>query len=364
MPRWVPRLILLIILSLFAAALAFLVLERIRGLLAVLLIALFLSFALEPAVNWLTSHGWRRGVASVAVLLAALILALGVLALIVPIVFREVGSLVQSLPGWVEKVSNVTERWFGIDLSTSRVQDALRQAESAAVGFARNIAGDVLGVGAAIVGGLFRMLLIALFTFFFVADGPKLRRAVCSLLRPERQRDVLRAWEIAIDKTGGYFYSRLLLAAISTTLSYIVFRLLGLPGAFPLALWFGLASQFIPVAGTYIAALLPLFVALLERPGAALILLVYVVVYALIQDYLLAPRLAQRTMEVHPAITIAAVIVGASLMGAAGAFLALPAAATLQSGISFYIRRHEVVDSELTRTGPPPGTGQTPPGGG
>jgi hypothetical protein len=48
---------------------------------------------------------------------------------------------------------------------------------------------------------------IGLFTFYLVADGPRLRRAVCSVLRPERQQLALRIWELAIESTGGYVYS-------------------------------------------------------------------------------------------------------------------------------------------------------------
>jgi hypothetical protein len=53
---------------------------------------------------------------------------------------------------------------------------------------------------------------IGLFTFYLVADGPRLRRAVCSVLRPERHQLALRIWELAIESTGGYVYSRALLA--------------------------------------------------------------------------------------------------------------------------------------------------------
>src|SRR5699024_11217489 len=62
---------------------------------------------------------------------------------------------------------------------------------------------------------LFNGLTIALFTFYLCADGPRFRRVICSLLPPRTQREVLRAWEIAISKTGGYLYSRALLALFS-----------------------------------------------------------------------------------------------------------------------------------------------------
>ena len=73
------------------------------------------------------------------------------------------------------------------------------------------------------------MATVGLFTFYFVAEGPKLRRAILSRMRPERQERVLFVWEKAIEQTGGYFYSRLLLAVINGTGMYLVLRFNNVP---------------------------------------------------------------------------------------------------------------------------------------
>ena len=78
-----------------------------------------------------------------------------------------------------------------------------------------------------VLGGLFQLLTVTLFTFYFAADGPRLRRAVCSVLPPARQAEVLRAWEIAVAKTGGYLYSRGLMALISGVAHYVLLEVLG-----------------------------------------------------------------------------------------------------------------------------------------
>jgi predicted PurR-regulated permease PerM len=176
---------------------------------------------------------------------------------------------------------------------------------------------------------------------------------VLSLFPPQRQREVLAAWEVGIEKTGGYLYSRLLLAVISAIFSFLALTILGVPFALPLALFFGLVSQFIPVIGTYFAAAIPLLVALLEDPWSALIFLIYVIVYQQIENYLLAPRITARTMQLHPAIAFGAALAGAAFGGLIGAFMALPVAATVQATVSTYLTRHEVVDSELTREAEP-----------
>jgi predicted PurR-regulated permease PerM len=219
-------------------------------------------------------------------------------------------------------------------------------------GVAQNVAGNVLGFGTAILGAIFELATIALFTFYFVADGPRMRRTICSTLPPRRQREVLFAWEVGIDKTGGYLYSRLLLGAISATCFFILLKIIGVPFAVPLALWMGVVSQFVPVVGTYIAAALPLLVAVLVSPVDALIVLIYVLVYQQVENYLLAPKISAHTMQLHPAVAFGAAICGASVGGAVGAFLALPAAAIIQGVGGTYIRRHEVVDTELTQDAP------------
>jgi hypothetical protein len=108
-------------------------------------------------------------------------------------------------------------------------------------------------------------------------------------------------------------------------------------------------SQFIPIVGTYIAAAVPLVVALLEEPRSALILLIWVAVYQQLENYVLSPRITARTMQLHPAVAFGAALAGGSIGGLLGAFMALPAAAVIQAVVSSYLTRHEVVENDLTR---------------
>jgi predicted PurR-regulated permease PerM len=345
MPQWIPRLILLIVVSFFLAYAAFSLLGKLRNVILWLIAALFLSFALEPAVNWLAKHGWRRGLATGAVLFGLALLLIVLIAAMVPLLIDQVKQLIDKVPDWLARISVYTDRWFGVELTSAKITDAITNAGKD-VG---KIASNVASVGAFILGLVFQVLTIGLFTFYLVADGPRFRRAVCSVLPARRQREVLDAWEIAVDKTGGYLYSRLLLAAISAFFSFVVLTILGVPFALPLALFLGVVSQFIPVVGTYIAAAVPLLVALLVSPWSALIFLIYVVVYQQIENYLLSPRITARTMSLHPAIAFFAALTGGVVSGVVGAFMALPAAAIIQATVSTYVTRHEVLETELTR---------------
>jgi predicted PurR-regulated permease PerM len=345
MPAWIPRLLLLIVFTVFAAYAAFSLFRRLRDLVLWLITALFLSFALEPAVNWLVGRGWRRGSATALVLFTLVFIGVVMVALMVPLVIDQVQELIGRLPGWLEDASVYTERWFDVELTGERILDQIANAQTDISAIAANVA----SVGAFILSLLFQVLTIGLFTFYFVADGPRFRRAVCSVLPARRQREVLTAWDVAIDKTGGYLYSRLLLAIVNAGFTYVALRVLGVPFALPLALWQGFVSQFIPVVGTYIAAAVPLLVALLEDPWSALFFVIFVLVYQQIENYVLAPRITARTMQLHPAVAFAAALAGGSISGLLGAFMALPAAAVIQATVSTYLTRHEVIENELTR---------------
>ena len=345
MPRWVPKLLLLLVLTYFLALLALAAFRQLRAIILWLVAALFLSFALEPAVNWLVDRGWRRGSATALVLFGLAFLGLIAVAAMVPLVIDQVQELITRIPGWLDQMSVYTKRWFDVELTGEKILKQIADAQKDV----SQIASNVASVGQFILGLIFQVLTIGLFTFYLVADAPRFRRTVCSVLPPRRQREVLAAWEVAVEKTGGYLYSRLLLAAISAGVAFAVLTVLGVPFAVPLALFLGLVSQFIPVIGTYIAAAVPLLVALLEDPWSAVIFLIYVVVYQQVENYLLAPRITARTMQLHPAIAFFAALAGGAISGLLGAFMALPAAAIIQATVSTYLTRHEVVESELTR---------------
>jgi len=357
MPPWIPKVILMLVGAFFGILAIRFLLVRLHDLIFMLVVALFLSFALEPAVNWLAARGWRRGAATGLVLVVLLALGGLLVASMVPLVVDQVRGLIDDLPGWLTRISRYTDRWFGITLSTAALRKQLQGADASLGSYA----GNAIGLGASVVSKVFMLFTIGLFTFYLVADGPRVRRTVCSVLPVERQRTVLWAWDVAIAKTGGYLYSRILLAAFSAVATFIVLLLLGIPFALPLALWVGIVSQFIPVVGTYLAIIVPLLVALLEDPLDAVFLLAFVIVYQQFENYVLGPRITARTMAMHPAIAFGAVIAGGGVAGPVGAFLALPAAAILQAGLSTYLTRHEVMDSDLTRDQPVPATRESRP---
>ena len=258
----------------------------------------------------------------------------------------QIITLIDAAPGYLADIERWADDQLGIQLSTDDLKAQFTEGGSAE-GLLGDLAGNLVSVGSAAVNVAVQMLTVVLFTFYLVADGPRLRRLLCSALIPSRQTVVLRGWELAIDKTGGYIYSRTLLAIAAFLAHWFAFALIGVPFPLPLAMWVGVLSQFVPVVGTYLAGLLPLLIALLDDPISAIWVVAVVIAYQQVENYLLSPRITAHTMNIHPAVAFGSVLVGAALLGSVGALLAVPAAATVQAFVSTYVKRHELIDSEL-----------------
>ncbi|WP_409469291.1 AI-2E family transporter [Streptomyces sp. HC307] len=343
MPRWLPRAMVLALALIAVFQLGSWAFHQLTGLLINILIAFFMALAIEPAVSWMASRGMRRGAATGIVFLAVIIASAGFVTLLGSMLAGQIITMVEGFPGYLDSVINWINAHFNTDLKRVDVQEGLLRSDWLR-NYVQNSATGVLDVSTQVLGGLFQLLTITLFAFYFAADGPRLRRAICSVLPPARQAEVLRAWEIAVNKTGGYIYSRGLMALISGLAHYILLESLGVPYAPVLAVWVGLVSQFIPTIGTYLAGALPMLIAFTVDPWYALWVLVFVLIYQQFENYMLQPKLTAKTVDIHPAVAFGSVIAGTALLGAVGALIAIPAIATLQAFLGAYVRRYDVTD--------------------
>ncbi len=347
MPGWVPRAIIFFFLAQLVYQFSLNALVSLRGFLLTVLVSLFLSFAIEPAVNSLERRGMRRGLATGVVFIILLVLVAIFMFAIASLVVDQVASLSKNAPDYVERAQNFINDRFHTKIDTESLRRQLENADSPIRKALNNLAGNAFNIGTSAMGIIFQILTIGLFTFYFVADAPKLRRSLLRRLPAARQSVVLNTWELAIEKTGGYIYSRALLALISGFIHAVFFEIIGLHYAVALGIFVGLISQFIPVVGTYIAGALPLAIALIQDPKKALFVLIFVVIYQQIENYLFAPRITAKTMNMHPAVAFASVIIGGSIFGPIGALLSLPAAAMIQAFVSLYVQEHEIIDSPM-----------------
>lgn len=333
--------------------------QKLSSLLLIVFISIFLSFAIEPAVNALERRGVRRGLGTGLVFLLIFVGVTGFGIAMGQVIAEQITDLVEESP---ERIQSL-ETWLQDNIDEQIDLSELQRSVSESGEFrsrVTDVAGGLVGFGSSLIVALFDIFTIALFTFYLVAEGPKFRRTICSLLPPHRQRTVLEIWDIGTAKTGGYIVSRLILSLIGFGIHWIAFSIFDIRFALVLAIWVGLVSQFVPVVGTYVAAVLPILIALADRPLSALWVMIFMVVWQQLENYLIAPRVTSQTMAVHPAVAFGSVLAGTAVLGPVGALLALPVSATLQGFISTYAARYSVDgDVELA---PPPENREVPGG--
>jgi predicted PurR-regulated permease PerM len=352
MPKWVIKAIALFWLGFLATYLVRNTVQKLSSIALLLLVATFITLALEPAVNRLSARGMKRGSATALLLVSLVVATLGFVAAMGTIVAQQVADLLANSEQYVNDTVKIINDIGNTHIDPAEVNASISDPNGPVQKFILGQRDNAFKVSVQAVGALFQGFSVLLFAFYLVADGPRLRRVICSRLRPERQRGVLNAWELAITKTGGFLYSRALLAVLSALFHWILLQSVGAPAPIAMALWVGLISQFLPVIGTYLAGVLPVLLTFIESPTKALIILVFILVYQQVENYLFSPRITARTLELHPALAFGGALAGAAVLGPIGALLALPAVAMGQALISAWGVRHDVIDDPLTHIAP------------
>jgi len=345
LPPWFRRAVVLVLSLALVLEISKWAFGQLTNFWFTLFLAFFFGITMEPLVNRLAARGLRRGLGT-AIVMGGLIAAVVVFFVVFGQLFAEqLAELIRSIPDLLATIIDWVNQRFGTQFDQNAILDQLGVKTADIAKAAANLGFGLLNVLGTAIGWIFNFFTILLFAFYFAADGPRFRRAAMSWLPPARQRTFLTVWDISTEKAGGYVISRGIMAIISSFFHGVVFLLIDLPYWLPLAMWVGLVSQFIPTIGTYLAGALPVIVALVySGPGMALVVLAAITLYQQIENYFVSPRITRNTLEIHPAVAFGSVIVGAALFGGVGALLAIPVVATVQSIISTYGRRYDLID--------------------
>lgn len=347
MPKWVPRAILLFWVGFLATLVVRELFHQLTNFFILLLISLFFALAIEPAVNRLAARGWSRGSATGLLLVSVFVAVASFGAAIGTLVATQAQDLYDNREQYVTDTVEFLNDNLGTSISAQDWVESISDPNGSVQNFFENQQDRVVDVSLGALSGLLQVFSIILFAFYLIADGPRLRRVICSRLSADKQKTILAVWNLAIQKTGGYIYSRALLAVVSAFFHWIVFQAIGTPAPVALAVWVGLVSQFLPVVGTYLAGVLPILLAFLDSPLKALIVIVFIAVYQQLENFLLAPKITAQTLELHAAVAFGAAIAGGAVLGPIGAVLALPFAAMVQGIVGNWGNRFEIINDPL-----------------
>jgi predicted PurR-regulated permease PerM len=249
--------------------------------------------------------------------------------LVIPPVVVQGTELAQQTPGYIEDL--LGSPWL-LDLDKSYdVIDTIReevQARMTDQKFLEGLLGGILGAGRAVLNGVFQVFTVLVLTLYFLSSLPRVKHAAYALVPATRRVRVESLSEEIMRRTGSYAIGQVVIATLNAVLSYVMMTLVGIPYAAVLAVTVGLLGL-IPMIGATLGAAVVCVVAFFDEPKKALIALVYYLIYQQVENYVVAPRVMQRTVSVPGPVTIVAALAGAALLGVLGALLAIPVAAGL-----------------------------------
>ena len=294
--RFRPRAIIAVLGIILAALVMIQVVQVARGVLIWIFVAIFLAVALNPAVEWLMTHGIRRrGLAVLITYLGAIaaIAALG--ATFIPILVDQVNNFIDALPGYVADLTSgrgrlgFLEREYQI---TERVREAIKDGGATK---ALGVSGTALAVTKSVISAVIAVVTIAFLTLFMLLEGPAWVERSYSLL-PDDAQPRWRAVGYEIYRTiGGYVTGNLAISLIAGVVSTLVLLVVGVPFAVALGLLVAILDL-IPLAGATIAAVLVTTVAFLDTTTAGIIVLVFFVIYQQVENQVLQPIVYGRTV--------------------------------------------------------------------
>jgi len=322
---------------LFALGLGFL--YAARRTLILFLFAIFFAYLINPAVARLERLVRRRAWA-ITLIYFLLLVGVGVFGLLVgPRIARQSARLGASLPGLMDQASTgqlsgqigqIAERignehgWS--DVTQKRIQAFLVSRRDDLSALAQRI-----GVRAAEAAQeLWVLFLIPILAIFFLRDGGNFHEVLIALVQSRTQREFLQdVFQDLNQMLAQFIRAQLTLAAFSLLAYTSILGAMRVPYALTLGTVGG-ALEFIPMAGPLLAGVAMMIVAVLAGYPHWAFLLLFLLVWRLVQDYVISPRVMGGSVELHPLAALFGILAGGEIAGILGVYLSIPVMASLR----------------------------------
>ncbi len=313
---------------------------RVKSLIFDLFVAVVLAALAEPVVYRLSQKINRKASAMVAVSLILLVIG-ATLFSIIPIMVQELYFLSSQIPTYFDNFINyLNVEGFAV---SSQSLDLESQFNSLIKDYGSTVGSSVVFAGQGLLRTLGHIFVIFFFTYYLISEGDGWRIKLKESLPDNVSTSIDQVWTIGVSKAGGFIVAKVILGVLASIVLSVSFLIIGLPSPIALGVAAGILSQLIPVVGTFLGGLVP-FIASISLGTTAMIATVLVLlVYQVVENYFVSPRVTKSTMEIHPAIAVFSTLFGAYTLGGVGAILALPVAATVQGVLGTIVKNRREI---------------------
>jgi predicted PurR-regulated permease PerM len=338
-------------------AIALWVLFSLRGILILLVLAVFFAYLVAPLVGFCRRPFTLKGRKFVLPLPAAIgvvyLFLFGSLAavfvLLLPVLNRQLGELVTQAPGYLARIQERWQSWqtgYRRHALPQEVRDAIDRAirQTAAAG-ETYVTKDLFPRLAGWLVYLPWLILVPILAFFLLKDAGVLRKSALRILPRGHLRsrgDVFL--EELNDTLAAYIRAQVTACLLIGIVCTIGFLVIGVPHAVVLGITAGVL-EFIPLAGPLAIGVLATGFAAFHSLGQAVAVLLFLLVLRAVQDYVVYPKIIGTGIHLHPLGVILAILCGAELGGLVGIFLAIPLVAVLTLA-SWHYRDHQAAEAQ------------------
>jgi predicted PurR-regulated permease PerM len=317
---------------------------RVQDVLFLLFLAILLATAIEPLVNRLRRGPFTRG-GGVLVVYTAIILAIGLPAyVLVPNVASQAAAFTEGLPDQLQRLRPVAESLQPRFLRTIAL-DAVDSGLQAVQGPQVPAQQQLVEAGATAAHTILSFLTIFVLAFYWLVERASFKRVLLRTVPVRHARSVNTVWLEVEEKLGGWVRGQLILMLAIGVMAGVGYTIIGLPNSVLLGVAAGL-FEIVPMIGPFLAFAPAVLVALAIEPTRAIIVVVYALVIQQIESNVLVPRVMGRTVGVSPLTVMLGILVGATLAGVPGAFVAVPLAGALQVILAHTLRTEDPSQSE------------------
>lgn len=307
----------------------------LRDVILILLTAVVIASAIEPATQWLTRKSIPRVLAVVFIYIAIIILLIGLFYLILPSFLDDMVRFMDILPNHITalnvKTDGIGSDFFGWQSAVEGLSSSksLEQAAQNGIAALSSASGSVFASLTTIFGGLSSFLIIIVLSFYLAVQEKGIEDFLKIVTPLRKETYVIDLWQRTQRKIGRWMQGQVLLALIVGILVYIGLSLLGVENAFLLAIM-ATVLEVIPVFGPFIAAVPAVLIASLQGgiTFGIIVALLYIVIQQ-VESNVVYPLVVKKVVDVHPLVVIIALIVGAKLGGFLGILLSVPLATAL-----------------------------------
>ncbi|MHB1488227.1 MAG: AI-2E family transporter [Acidimicrobiales bacterium] len=301
---------------------------QLRRILLFVVLAGFIALILNPAVSWLNRRGLRRTLAATIVFVAGVVVLVGLIYLFTKPIYDAGTHFAKEIPGFVDKAQHGRGR-IGALIKHYHISSYVQKNAPKLQSYLGNLGGNALSIIRQVITGVVGLATVTVLAFFILMEAPNLARGFLGLLPAPRAERVARISAEAGRSVIGYVIGNALTSLIAGVIVYITLVVTGVPFAFVLALWVALVDL-LPLVGGLLAGIPTVAIAFFHSTLAGVVALAVFLVYQQIENHILNPVIMSRTVRLNPLWVLLAVLVGAELLGFAGALLGIPVAGAAQ----------------------------------